>query len=818
MANLKVTLELDSAGYVRNIKAADDSTKQFSRDAVAGAKDVDRAFDQVTGKTDKLFGAMSKLKTALVGAALISFGRSAIQAADAINDLSEASDLSIAKIIQLQEALQQSGGKADNAGKLITTFYKSIQEARDGSDETQKALATLNVTLEMLKSATPEEMLRTAALRLAEITDPAEKTALALDIFGKSMIGVNPAKFADEMGLNTEEFVKQAAAIERAAQLNDEWEKSITRLRLAFLEAFGPIISGLSKLLEILAKVPELITIISIALLAIPGVAVARGLVSAFSFVLKGLDGIRKGAIGAKTAVGSVNQALLAQQNSAVAQALRNKASLAGAIALPGAAAVAALAGNSPTNTASRSEADGAVAPRRTYDVKSKEAINEAKVAAREALRDAKEAKKELEQQLKAVEGLAGNYRRMADTNISRLGTEKEIVGKSKEEADTIKYTADINRRYAEQIAALEEKKKDAKGPVLKLIDKEISNLEVLKGQEIAAFQTTQKRTSEYARQQQEVKNIVELMEQQAKAAQEIAEFQNQQNQAILSAFELVKAQSEAFKLAGQREQLEKSIQNLRGSEQTTIKELFELENQRKIQLEAIQKIQNLPFDGVGGMKQKMQEINDLYDARKAKIEETAAKTKEEQASFAYGWEQAGEKYRNNIKTDAEYAAQQMGNFTKGIEDAFVKFVQTGKISIKDLANSMIADFARVQAQKMLSGLFGGGTSGGGGMGGIFGFLGGLFKANGGQVQGNSPYVVGERGPELFVPQNAGKIVPNNALGSGGSSNTVNNTAVTYSIQALDASSFKSMLARDPEFIHNVSEQGRRSMPIRSRR
>ena len=818
MANLKVTLELDSQGYVRNIKAADDATKQFKTDAVNGAKDVDRSFDALTSKTDKLFGAVSKLKTALLGAALISFGRGAIQAADDLQDLSEASDLSVGKILQLQEALQQAGGKAESTGKLITSFYKSVQEARDGSDETQKSLATLGVTLEMLKSATPEEMLRTAAERLAGIADPAEKTSLALDIFGKSMIGVNPAKFAEALGMTTEEFTKQAASIERAAQLNGEFEKSTTRLRLAFLEAFGPIISGLSKLLELLTKFPIIIQTISIALLAIPGVAVARGLVSAFSFVLKGLDGIRKGAIGAKTAVGSVNQALLAQQNSAVAQALRNKASLAGAIALPGAAAVAALSGDRPADTASRSEADGAVAPRRTYDVKSKEAINEAKAAAKEAVRDAKEAKKELEQQLKAVEGLAGNYRRMADTNISRLGTEKEIVGKAKEEADTIKFTADINRRYAEQIAALEEKKKDAKEPVLKLIDKEISNLEVLKGQEIAAFQTTQKRTSEYARQQQEVKNIVDLMEQQAQAAKEIAEFQNQQNQAILSAYELVKAQSEAFKLTAQRAELEKSIQNLRGSEQTTIKELFELENQRKIQLEAIQKIQNLPFEGVGGMKQKMQEINDLYDARKLKIEETAAKTKEEQASFAYGWEQAGEKYRNNIKTDAEYAAQQMGNFTKGIEDAFVKFVQTGKISIKDLANSMIADFARVQAQKMLSGIFGNtGGGGGGGMGGIFGFLGGLFKANGGQVQGNSPYIVGERGPELFVPQNAGKIVPNNALG-GGSSNTVNNTAVTYSIQAVDASSFRSLLARDPEFIHNVSEQGRRSMPIRSRR
>jgi hypothetical protein len=41
---------------------------------------------------------------------------------------------------------------------------------------------------------------------------------------------------------------------------------------------------------------------------------------------------------------------------------------------------------------------------------------------------------------------------------------------------------------------------------------------------------------------------------------------------------------------------------------------------------------------------------------------------------------------------------------------------------------------------------------------------------------------------------------------------------VTYSIQAVDASSFRSMLARDPEFIHNVAEQGRRQLPIRSRR
>lgn len=40
------------------------------------------------------------------------------------------------------------------------------------------------------------------------------------------------------------------------------------------------------------------------------------------------------------------------------------------------------------------------------------------------------------------------------------------------------------------------------------------------------------------------------------------------------------------------------------------------------------------------------------------------------------------------------------------------------------------------------------------------------FRANGGPVTGRSPYIVGERGPELFVPSVSGSIVPNNQLGS----------------------------------------------------
>jgi hypothetical protein len=47
--------------------------------------------------------------------------------------------------------------------------------------------------------------------------------------------------------------------------------------------------------------------------------------------------------------------------------------------------------------------------------------------------------------------------------------------------------------------------------------------------------------------------------------------------------------------------------------------------------------------------------------------------------------------------------------------------------------------------------------------------VGGLFKAEGGPVKGNQPYIVGEVGPELFVPRTSGTIIPNNQLAQVGS-------------------------------------------------
>jgi hypothetical protein len=91
--------------------------------------------------------------------------------------------------------------------------------------------------------------------------------------------------------------------------------------------------------------------------------------------------------------------------------------------------------------------------------------------------------------------------------------------------------------------------------------------------------------------------------------------------------------------------------------------------------------------------------------------------------------------------------------------------------------------------QNLLKGMFTGGGGGfnflsllgfGGGIGSrttiAGGALGGL-RANGGPVSANRQYIVGEKGPELFMSGSSGSIVPNNALGgNSGGGVTINQT------------------------------------------
>ncbi len=98
-----------------------------------------------------------------------------------------------------------------------------------------------------------------------------------------------------------------------------------------------------------------------------------------------------------------------------------------------------------------------------------------------------------------------------------------------------------------------------------------------------------------------------------------------------------------------------------------------------------------------------------------------------------------------------------------------------------NIGAALVNSFKAAAAEALASGLFdllrgAIGSSGGGGiLGSIVTVLGASFggaRAAGGPVGAGRAYLVGERGPELFVPSAAGAIVPNDRLG-GGSGSTV---------------------------------------------
>ena len=98
------------------------------------------------------------------------------------------------------------------------------------------------------------------------------------------------------------------------------------------------------------------------------------------------------------------------------------------------------------------------------------------------------------------------------------------------------------------------------------------------------------------------------------------------------------------------------------------------------------------------------------------------------------------------------------------LENALVRALRTGRLGFEDLkrvALSAMAEIASAAIQNGLKSLFGGGS--GGGIGGLIGSLLGAFagapgKAIGGPVSPGRAYLVGERGPEYFVPTAAGRI------------------------------------------------------------
>jgi hypothetical protein len=152
-------------------------------------------------------------------------------------------------------------------------------------------------------------------------------------------------------------------------------------------------------------------------------------------------------------------------------------------------------------------------------------------------------------------------------------------------------------------------------------------------------------------------------------------------------------------------------------------------------------------------------------------------------------------KVENQVASAADSIGQAFGNSFKGIidgtlsaQEALAGFFSSVADSFADMAAQMIAQWVRMQIIGLAQSLLPGGSTvfpqGVGNFSGAFGAgssvafnpaasFGG-FRAAGGSVTSGSSYVVGEKGPELFVPGRSGTIVPNSSMG-GNTSNIVVN-------------------------------------------
>jgi Lambda phage tail tape-measure protein (Tape_meas_lam_C) len=150
------------------------------------------------------------------------------------------------------------------------------------------------------------------------------------------------------------------------------------------------------------------------------------------------------------------------------------------------------------------------------------------------------------------------------------------------------------------------------------------------------------------------------------------------------------------------------------------------------------------------------------------------------------------------VKADTRAASQSLNAFSaattealgtgmesaeRRMSSALERFVRTGKFnfdSLRQLALGVLADIAAASVRNSLGQIFGGGGGGGGLLGSILStipILGLPGRAMGGTVSANKPYLVGERGPELFVPEGAGQVeVLGNRRSSGARPVTINVT------------------------------------------
>jgi lambda family phage tail tape measure protein len=686
IARLGVVLGLDSAEFVRGLDAANKKLYDF------GVKVAEQG----------------KVAVAALGTAFLAATFEAMKFADEIADVAKANDVAIDTIIKLNNALANSGGKAEDSGKLLAGFTKFMDGAATGSFEAQQALGKMGVSLNDIANLKTEDLFKRVVQSVSEIEDPLTRNARAMDIFGKAAKGVDFVGVADEMDKVNSTTESQAQAIRDAADAFDMFNQHARDVKFTMASEIG------TSLKQTISYFVDL-----------------------FSTVNQG-GGLWKGIFD-KMAYGV----------SFMAFEVKDLVRVMG----------------------SWGEAYSAIVEGRWADLD--------KIAAKRMQeREADQAKlialdKQLSAPIAAPDMLGTGSPSMPTRPGQSSGPKRLVTPGVDKEAEAAKRRAEAEaRRLAHEAEAAAKKQFD--------LEK--------KGREVAA--------------QQREDDLKAISLQEQMYSEGGAAMQEQQR---LQAIQLERAQ-ELF-------MLEQRGVNLSKEDLQFERDYLQLTYQHKDAIEAINANKNLDIDE---RARAIAKENDLFakgtDLAKQRNTIIKADT-DSQKTFSYGWSKAFDDYKkaaNNAATDGSMAFQ---TFSKGMEDAIDNFVETGKLSFSNFTESIIKDLLKIQLKRQALALLDMGT---GGFGTIisaglkmFGF------ADGGNPPVGVPSMVGERGPELFVPKTAGTIIPNNMLKGNDSGQTINyNGPYIANMSAIDTQSGVAFLAKNKQAVWATYQSANRSVPM----
>lgn len=767
MADINVTLVLDDRQYTGKLKAAGALAEEAGRKITTAAGAGNTAFARLGTTLDLIHSKFGKLSTVISAGAFAALGRHALNSADEIVRLSEATDVSIAKIIQMRAAFESSGGRADDLSKMLSKLSQTLYEAQTGGKKAQEDLLKLGITFSDMANMGTEEAMGKIIERLASMNDPIKRNALAFEVFGKSARTINWESIQRGTQGVTAEAEKQAQALRVAADANDKLAVASQNLATAFaqvLEKSG-ILAGINKL--------------STDTETLKGILTGVGAVFAVVF-------------GAKT-LAAIWDVVKAVEAMGVALLFIEKGTAIGRIASIVATIVTAIAAYAGAKTLlEKMLKEDPNVP------KPNEPTQTPQTGTNPAITPAWEA------EVKGLQQLSDAYERNAGVAMAKYNRDSALIGESEDHATKVKALADV---YDQLQSALYDAQKQE--------------------EKILAMPVSQERADKLAAIQAEIKQIEELGQKRVKQAEEDIAYRVKQTQKYREYLINLDAEiSQREKLTQIRNNVELIGLNELEQAHKRIEQTVRAEAQAEIDAE--NKRQGMY--GVKLTKEQEQAYFDKYQSKIKILKDETTKEYEAQRSFTTGWKKAFNDYIDNATNAARVTENIFKKALGGMEDAIVSFAKTGKFEWKGFISMMMEELLRSQIQQLFANMLGGvkssmsgfmpGESGGipqssgGLLGGIIGIgssilsgvgklFGGLF-ANGGQLGAGKWGIAGEAGPELI--SGPAMITPMNKLNGGV-------TNVVYNINAVDARSFKQLVAQDPSFIHAVAQQGAKSIP-----